>query len=73
MKGLVWNRRGFNNVLAPTIAKLRALLRFNYYDFVFLCETKCNRNNVDLICRPFEFLFSEGMDVIDTKGGLWVG
>ncbi|XP_074305602.1 uncharacterized protein LOC141640820 [Silene latifolia] len=73
MKGLCWNVRGFNNPLAPTIAKTRALLSSIYFDFVFLAEIKCKVALVDPMFRSFGFSRSFGVDADETKGGLWFG
>ncbi|XP_074296998.1 uncharacterized protein LOC141627667 [Silene latifolia] len=73
MKGLCWNVRGLNNTLAPTIAKTRAILSSTYFDFLFLAETKCNVDLVDLIFRSFGFTRSFGVNAHETKGGLWFG
>ncbi|XP_074300778.1 uncharacterized protein LOC141632098 [Silene latifolia] len=73
MNGLIWNCRGLNNALAPTIPKIRALTSSSYYDFLFLIETKCNVNNVSPLFRPFGFVKSAGIDANGAAGGLWVG
>ncbi|XP_074314804.1 uncharacterized protein LOC141650971 [Silene latifolia] len=73
MKGLCWNVRGLNNPLAPTIAKTREIISSTYFDFLFLCETKCKVRLVDPIFRSFGFTQSFGVDAHETKGGLWFG
>ncbi|XP_074288111.1 uncharacterized protein LOC141613274 [Silene latifolia] len=73
MMGLVWNCRGLNNTLAPTIPKIRALLDSKYYDFLFLIETKCNANKVFPMFRSLGFVKCFGVDAVGASGGLWVG
>ncbi|XP_074278011.1 uncharacterized protein LOC141601616 [Silene latifolia] len=73
MNGLIWNCRGLNNALAPTIPKLRALISSTYYDFLFLIETKCNVNRVSPLFRSFGFVEATGVDANGAAGGLWVG
>ncbi|XP_074318540.1 uncharacterized protein LOC141655353 [Silene latifolia] len=73
MMGLVWNCRGLNNTLAPTIPKIRALLDSKYYDFLFLIETKCNANKVFPMFRSLGFVKCFGVDDVGASGGLWVG
>ncbi|XP_074318337.1 uncharacterized protein LOC141655145 [Silene latifolia] len=71
--GLVWNCRGLNNTLAPTIPKIRALVGTKFYDFLFLVETKCNVSRVSPLFRSFGFDKSFGVDAVGASGGLWVG
>ncbi|XP_074305882.1 uncharacterized protein LOC141641104 [Silene latifolia] len=75
MKGLAWNCRGLNDPLAPSIPKLRAICRSfkNNLDFIFLSETKCDVQSIDVHLRPMGFLQSVGCDAEGLKGGLWVG
>ncbi|KAK9741012.1 hypothetical protein RND81_03G075700, partial [Saponaria officinalis] len=70
---LVWNCRGLNSSLAPTIPKLRAMLSFTSYDFVYLMETKCNVELTAPYCRPFGFVNYDGIDAIGSSGGLYFG
>ncbi|XP_074315625.1 uncharacterized protein LOC141651829 [Silene latifolia] len=71
--GLVWNCRGLNNTLSPTIPKLRALLGSKFYDFVFLLETKCSTSRIFPMFRSLGFVRAFGVDAVGAAGGLWVG
>ncbi|XP_074313908.1 uncharacterized protein LOC141649108 [Silene latifolia] len=73
MSGLFWNCRGLNDVLAPTIPKLRALSNNKYYDFLFIIETKCKVESISTMFRSLGFVKSAGVDPLGTAGGLWVG
>ncbi|XP_074290932.1 uncharacterized protein LOC141617667 [Silene latifolia] len=71
--GLAWNCRGLSNALSPTIPKIRALVSNNYFDFLFIMETKCNVSSVSPIFRSFGFDKTVGVDALGASGGLWVG
>ncbi|XP_074290915.1 uncharacterized protein LOC141617643 [Silene latifolia] len=70
---LVWNCRGLNNTLTPTIPKIRALVGRKFYDFLFLIETKCNASRLFPMFRNLGFDKCFGVDAVGASGGLWVG
>ncbi|XP_074314437.1 uncharacterized protein LOC141649651 [Silene latifolia] len=71
--GLVWNCRGLNNTLSPTIPKLRALQGSKCFDFLFLIETKCNASSIFPMFRSYGFMKHFGVDAVGASGGLLVG
>ncbi|XP_074277970.1 uncharacterized protein LOC141601573 [Silene latifolia] len=71
--GLIWNCRGLNNTLSPTIPKIRALLGSKFYDFLFLIETKCSTSQIFPMFRTLGFVKNFGVDAVEASGGLWVG
>ncbi|XP_074266773.1 uncharacterized protein LOC141590057 [Silene latifolia] len=73
MMGLVWNCRGLNNTLSPTIPKLRALIGSKCFDFMFLIETKRNASSIFPMFRSYGFMKHFGVDAVGASGGLWVG
>ncbi|KAK9756426.1 hypothetical protein RND81_01G096300 [Saponaria officinalis] len=73
MKGLSWNCRGHSNPLAPIILKIRAMLAYHYYDFVFLQETKYNVDHVASLFTNYGIPNFYGVDASGRSGGLFVG
>ncbi|XP_074283573.1 uncharacterized protein LOC141608118 [Silene latifolia] len=71
MKYFPWNCKGLNDPLAPAIAKIRALITSSMYDMLFFSETKCSSATVSSLFGRFGFVNSEGVDALDTKGGLF--
>ncbi|KAJ0111527.1 hypothetical protein Patl1_02330 [Pistacia atlantica] len=63
-----WNCRGLGN--PRTVHELHHWVKIKCPDFVFLIETKCNRNKLEIIRNKIEFSCSFVVDSRGASGGI---
>ena len=68
MRALSWNCRGICN--ASTVRALKAQIKGEWPDIIFLCETKATYNRMKVVMEKLRFSNRFVIDAKGTAGGL---